>query len=934
MSRITGLTRLGLVVLLAATPVAGAAVLPVPAAQAQGDSAVEQSKEITNYGKGTTRQATVRVSRTTNLVDRQQVAIDLAGFTPSYNANYTVAKGSRVEYPVVVMQCRGDTPTRNTCINEERGQWHGGFDANAPAEQRVVAEKQAQAGDSDVYPGADFLARTANMMRAEQLPFRAANGVSYLWSVRSRPDGSPYVNDPTLKSFPPTDVTSEGAATISTRNVPIGTEGTNEFLFEVRQKASQPSLGCTSARKCSIVVVPVMDMACVDPLPAKGADCAAGPKGPEPGSNQGGTDNYNRFLASQQWLAESNWRNRFVIPLTFAPDLETCDLRGGRPVIQTYGSELVNVAQERWAAAYCTGARPGANYLPGYIPGSEYFARRRLTTQLGASYQENAVFVTQPVTESQRPVAHAPAALTGFAVAFVVDDGNGRQAQNLTLSARLLAKLLTQSYNPLVVPPERRTGKRPYDGNQPVRSEADANKYYVAHLGLVNNPRSLFADPEFEDLNPDFVLNDPTGAFAFHLANTLNPTVFTVESDIMMDVTRYVTSDPAARAWLDGQPDPYGMRVNPAWQGLQPTQLYSQLDTWVRTPKPRMPGWVESPPTVESTRYEVYGGGDTCDEMHQTPYLTKVGNIANSAKLSAQTLLDRRGSATPTCSASTTPIPKPEQAPAPEFPGDLVDQDVIFSETKEEPRDFGKRAQLALTTVAQARLYELPTAKLVNAGGKAVAPTAGTMLGALHAAVVDETAGTIQIDHKAITGAGWYPGTMVAYLAVPTSGVERQLAGQYADYIEFMATTGQVPGQTLANLPPGYDLLPPTLVEQAKTAARMVREQRGEVPPPPEDPLGDGPASVTDVDSSANNPGSGLPVSAQSADENEKVDGDPANVAKTEGASSWLARWTLPLLLGFGVLAALVAFGIQVGSQPGHPLRRRLDWLLRAVGRR
>jgi hypothetical protein len=75
-------------------------------------------------------------------------------------------------------------------------------------------------------------------------------------------------------------------------------------------------------------------------------------------------------------------------------------------------------------------------------------------------------------------------------------------------------------------------------------------------------------------------------------------------------------------------------------------------------------------------------------------------------------------------------------------------------------------------------------------------------------------------------------------------------------------------------------------------------------------------------------------VRPQGAAKNPKVTGDPARVAKTEGASSWLARWAMPLLIGFGLLAALVAFGVQVGSRPDHPLRRRLDGLLRAVGRR
>jgi hypothetical protein len=932
MSRITGLARLGTVVLLAALPVAGAAVLPAPAAYAQNDSPVEQTKEITNYGKGATTSATVRVSRTTNLFDRQQVEIDLSGFQPSYNANKTEENGGRVEYPVVVMQCRGATPDRTACMNEARVQWWGGFDVNAPAEQRAVAEKQRFPDDSAAYPGDDVYARYANLFRAERLPFAAADGISYLWVIgRNKPDGSPTIDEPTLKSYAPTDVTSEGAATINTRNVPIRPDGTNKFLFDLRQKATQPSAGCSDTQACSLVVVPIMDMACAEGAPAA---CTSGPAGPEPGSTQGGTDDYNRFLDGQQWLAESNWRNRFVVPISFAPDLQTCDVRDNRTILPAYGSDVVQVAQERWGAAYCTGARQ-SDYLPRYTPGSEYFARRQLTTKLGDSYQQNAVFVSQPVTDSPRPVVHAPTAISGFAVAFVVDDGNGEQAQNMTLSPRLLAKLITQSYNPVVVPSSVRESRRPYDGTQSITDDATAGKYYVAHPALVNNPRSLFADPEFADLNPDFVLGDGTSPLAPQLLNTINPMMFTIESDVMMEVTRYLTGDPATRAWLDGQPDQYGMRVNPAWLNLQPTQIYTLLDTWVRPASPRKSNWLEGS-VAHTRRFFVYGGGDTCDESFKTPYLIKMGNITNSARADALALLDRRGTATPICSVSETPIPLAQQAKEPQFPGDDVTLDVRFTETKAAATDFGKRAQLALTTVAHARLYELPVARLVNADGKAVAPTPGTMVNALHAAVQDPASGTVQIDHARVTG-DEYPGTMVSYLAVPTSGVDLTTAGRYADFIDFMATTGQAPGTTLANLPAGYDPLSPAMVQQAKNVAAAVRAQRGEVPaPPPGGPLADGTGfDGGDQTAQVDNPGSGLPVSPQGAEQDKKkVDADPENVAKTGDDSSWLARWAIPLLIGFGLLAALVAFLVQVKSRPDHPLRRGLDGLLRAVGRR
>ncbi|HEX6356011.1 hypothetical protein [Actinophytocola sp.] len=928
MSRIT---RLGLAVVIAALPV----VLPAPTASAQDDSAVEQTKEITNYGKDTTRNATVRVSRTANLFDRQQVRVDLAGFEPTWNANNTAVNGTRLQYPVVVMQCRGVDPDPTTCANEERLQWQAGFDVNATPSQRAVAERQSRPGDPSVYPGADLNEQYANLFRAEQLPFAAANGTSYLWRLETRSDGVPFIDEPNLKSFPPTDVTSEGAATINTRNIPIRPDGTNAFLFEVRQRASQSSLGCSDTQACSIVVVPIMDMACLDelsedkPLPAEALNCGKPGRGPAPGES-GATDDVNPFAASQQWHAESNWRNRFVVPISFAPDLQSCDVRDSRPPLPAYGSELVAVAQERWGAAYCTGARR-ADYLPVYTQGSEYFARRQLTTQLGAAYQQNAVFTSQPVTESPRPVAHAPTAITGFAVAFVVDDGNGAQVQNMTLSPRLLAKLITQSYNPIIVPPAARDGKKPYDGTQSIPDAATAARYYVAHPALFNNPQSLFADPEFADLNPDFALRSGTDALAPHLRNTINPMVFTVESDIMMDITRYVTGDPAARAWLDGQPDPYGMRVNPAWLNLEPTQIYTLLDTWVRPAMPRKEGWLESKIGVLTDRQFVYGGGDTCDEVHGTEYLTKVANVANAAKATALMLLDRRGSATPICTQTIAPVPTGQQAAEPQFPGDDVTQDVRFNETKIAPVDYGKRAQLALTTVAHAALYGLPTARLVNSAGQAIGPAPGTMRSALHAATVDPVTGTVQIDHTRV-GADGYPGTMVAYTAVPTSGLDLATAGRYADFIEFMATTGQVPGPTLANLPPGYDPLPPSLVRQAKDAAAAVRAQRGEVPAALDDPVGEDTPPAVDQQAPAANPGSGLPVNAQNAD--DAKDADPERLAKTEDASSWLARWSIPLLIGFGLLAALVAFCVQVGARPDHPLRRGLDGLLRAVGRR
>lgn len=917
MSRIARLTRVGLVALVAAAPVVGSA----GAAQAQRTAEFSQTREIANAGRAETFDASVTVSHTTNLFNRQQVAIELAGFKPTYNANNTVNNGVYMEYPVVVMQCRGATPTPETCANERRSVWYPGYDAAAPEELYARARSVRSPGSAAGFPGATPREQRANALRAEQLGFDAADGVRYLWESTVDTDGTPWIDEPGLKSFPPPDTADGGTSVLATRSVPVRADGTNEFLFEVRQRVSQPSLGCTDTDACSIVVVPIMDMACAEDAPA---DCGGAPLGFEPGSVGQGPTTVNQFLTQRTWFAESNWRNRFVVPIAFAPDPASCSVQDQRPILPVYGSELADVAQQRWGAAYCAGARP-ADYLPLYTQGSEYDGRRQFTSMLGTKYGQDAVLTTQPVLDSPRPVVHAPSALTGFTVAFTIDDADGRQVRELTLSPRLLAKLLTQSYSPGRVSDAIRDSRARYTGSAEqvaaIQAAGNGNGYYWEHPAVYANPSNIFVDREFLALNPDLKLRGAGGSTAGQFLGYLTPVVFQVQSDIVVDLTTYIASDPAARAWLDGQPDEQGMVVNPVWQGMRPFELYSLLDQEVRPERPHRPTYHETNPQF----YLVPGAGDECDGLMRTPLLTRQANITNAAETAATALLDRRGSATPLCTFTDVPVP-PDQRPDPVPPGQNPDLDRIYAETKTSPADFGQRAMLAVTTVPHARLYELPTARLVNAGGVAVAPTAGTMLGALAAAVQDQETGTIRIDHTRVTGDA-YPGTMVAFTAAPSAGLDPATAARYADFIEFMATDGQVPGSAITNLPPGYDPLPPNLRQQALDAARAVREQQGEVPPPPAGgPLGGGTPSGSAPGGPAAGPGA--PVAPQAEGE-ESAEVDRRAAARTEGAGSWLSRWALPALIGFGVLAALAAFLVTVFSRPDHPVRQALRAVMR-----
>ena len=81
-----------------------------------------------------------------------------------------------------------------------------------------------------------------------------------------------------------------------------------------------------------------------------------------------------------------------------------------------------------------------------------------------------------------------------------------------------------------------------------------------------------------------------------------------------------------------------------------------------------------------------------------------------------------------------------------------------------------------------------------------------------------------------------YPGTMVVYAAVPTSGLPHQDAQDFASFIDFAVGPGQELGYNVGQLPPGY--LPLTadshlasLAAYSDLAALDVAAQNGEVPP-------------------------------------------------------------------------------------------------------
>ena len=140
------------------------------------------------------------------------------------------------------------------------------------------------------------------------------------------------------------------------RGVHRPVDGTGSVQFEVRSDVENESLGCnaqgrparsSSSRSTGSAATPPSD-------PPTTADKACRKGGQFlPGSSNFSNDGVDQAVSPSLWWAESNWRNRFSIPITFGLPPDTCDILDPRPPTGFYGSELLAQAALQWAPAYC-----------------------------------------------------------------------------------------------------------------------------------------------------------------------------------------------------------------------------------------------------------------------------------------------------------------------------------------------------------------------------------------------------------------------------------------------------------------------------------------------------------------------------------------------------------------------------------------------------
>ncbi|MEI7778104.1 MAG: hypothetical protein WCJ42_01585 [Actinomycetes bacterium] len=453
----------------------------------------------TESGSGAFGGLHVTVDQTTNLI-HQVVKVTWTGGTPT-------PVGVWSDSYLQVMQCWGDStsgPSVDQC------QYGGDYSLTNGGTWVTTRQLSYGAGLCDPIERVKYLASSHVDICQDGLsntyfaPFTAVNG-----TVTSDGNTNQFFDQNTTNEQP--------------FNRTFG-DGTGISYFEMQTSREAPGLGCgatvtntitsaTGTHGCWLVVVPRSTSELL-----------------------GDTGGYSGIYSSP--LSATNWANRIVFPLSFQPIGNVCPIAAAER--HTFGQEQIGLAISSWQPVLCQGG--GAVY--GYSQVSDDLARGQI-----AGGAEALAFTSHPIPTAQVAAGHkplyAPVAISALGIGFLVERisppwyyafqraTDGVRVPQIKLNARLVAKLLTQSY---------RTG------------------------GLLGDPKlsrsayDLTRDPEFLALNPDF-----NGLYYTAIGDALVPYI---PADSTRELWRWVASDSAARAFIAGTKDPWGSGVNPMYRAM------------------------------------------------------------------------------------------------------------------------------------------------------------------------------------------------------------------------------------------------------------------------------------------------------------------------------------------------------------------------------
>jgi hypothetical protein len=750
---------------------AGAATL----AGSQGtDTALPATSSVrTLNGRGTFAGLSVTINQTADL-NNQAVSVTWSGGTPTRQG-----PGRFGAHFLQIFQCWGDAdssvpsnpgPPPEQCVQGAAAGTYGGLSGasipNGFATSRIVSRSTW-----DGYNAADGFteAATSNVWR----PFRSVNET--VVNSHVDPNFNPSVSGGSywLNSFFNIVTTNEIAAAST------GADGRGAELFEVHTGLQSAGLGCgqrvqrvagsdSKAPTCWLVIVPRGEPS-VENVGTPFAD--------DPTTIAINEANSHGVVTSP--LTTSAWQNRIAVELSFNPVDAACAL--GRQERRITGSELALSAIASWQPTLC-----GIADLPPYsfVPVSDSSARLQLLST--ASGAPGMIVTSRPISPAlvnpAEPVVYSPLAVSGITIGFNIERNPrtdspedaqalaGVRVGSINLTPRLVAKLLTQSYQAAVT----------------IQAAPD-------YPWMTANPVHLGLDPDFLRFNPEFALLSIADSRTFSSLQLPSGS-----SDSARLVWEWIFADPEARAFLGGQPDEWGMQVNPAYSTDAATNpagvgfgdplptSYPKADPYCFQGEPRGSGTPIVPPLLCTTDW--------------VPYTRGFSDSARIARVAfdAARVVDNPFAVT----ASQVWV-------------------------RDVPQYLGRRAMLTLTDTPSAAQYGLQTARLSRAGDTGAerqfvaADTAGLAAG-VSATTPSEVPSVLIPDHQAAV-AGAYPLTTISYAALSPLSLDAQERSDFAALLDYARNEGQRTGSGLGQLPTGYLPLTAGQIEQATRTAADVR---------------------------------------------------------------------------------------------------------------
>jgi hypothetical protein len=681
--------------------------------------------------------------------------------------------------------------------------------------------------------------------------------------------------------------------------------GTGFTDIQIQTSLQNSTLGCSSTVACSLVVLPFWGG---NLFPT--ANCADHSQ-----DLPGGTSGYASDT-THPWESPCTWADRITVPLTFAPTPQQyCPANGNE--FSAQGSPLLERAFSQWQPGWCTGANSSAksNFNYDYTVNEDEARSSFLHAGNSLSASADVALVTDPASSteqagSSKQYTYAPIATTSITIAFYVDNQVTQEPiTDIKLDARLVAKLLTQSYSLEF-------------GNCPSGPPPESD---LCDPAVGKNPVSIFTDPEFYQLNPEYTQADFATDTAGNVGDFL-PVVLSGNSDMTYELTRWVESDPHARQFLEGQPDPWGMHVNYNYeQGKSQSYPVSEFQTLDA-------GFTATLPQLSNS---------TAD-----PYLATMQVAWNPVSGLDNVAADLAGW-TPSGDQFYPSCSNPDVLSWTQCTnhGNLIN-------AKDPADQFPQRALFAIMDSGTAAAYRFPTAQLVNPAGDAVASNLDSMTAAVNAMKTNPDGITQYTDFNS-TAADAYPLTEVQYAMVPTCGQSSAKASAISTFLDDVAGS-QDYGPGLGQIPDfgGYLALDDAQQAQTQAAATAVAKQTckpskpdtsvsGLTPPPTgsSNPVGDNagnPSPNTLVGNNPSNPDSQPTLGASSPANGSSPTGPgsasasakptPVGLGEKAADTSGDMRYILPIALVAGGLLAIggpLAYGFGTAGGLSLPRQRK-----------